>query len=62
MHIYYIVDKFFSLSNLYYLGIKGKLLFLILAVFLSVVLSQDIFNFPIKQIKKQVYKLNYSSK
>lgn len=62
MHIYYIIDKFFSLSNLYYLGIKGKLLFLILAVFLSVVLSQDIFNFPIKQIKKQVYKLNSSSK
>ena len=45
----------FGISNIFYYGVKGKIAFLVIAVILSIILSQNIFNFPIKQIRNQVF-------
>ena len=55
MHIYYALNKLFGISNIFHYGVKGKITFLLIAVILSIVLSQNIFNFPIKQIRNQVF-------
>ena len=56
MNIYYILNKVFHVSNLFHYGAVGKLSFLILAIIVSMLLSQGIFSFPIKQIRKQIFK------
>ena len=56
MNVYYILNKVFHVSNLFDHGAVGKLSFLILAVIVSMVLSQGIFSFPVKQIRKQIFK------
>ena len=56
MNVYYILNKVFHVSNLFYYGTLGKLCFLLLAVIISIVLSQSVFSFPIKQIRKQIFK------
>ena len=56
MNVYYILNKVFHVSNLFYYGTLGKLSFLLLAVIISIVLSQSVFSFPIKQIRKQIFK------
>ncbi len=58
MHLYYVLDSIIRFSNLFYLGVMGKVIFLLLAVCLSLVLSFNMFNFPIKQIKKQIYQVS----
>ena len=45
----------FGISNIFHYGVKGKIAFLVIAVILSIILSQNIFNFPIKQIRNQVF-------
>ena len=55
MHIYYILNKVFNISNVFNYGVSGKLAFLLMAVLLSIVLSHNIFNFPIKQIREQIF-------
>ena len=55
MHIYYILNKVFNISNVFNYGVSGKLVFLLMAVLLSIVLSHNIFNFPIKQIREQIF-------
>ena len=55
MHIYYILNKIFNISNIFNYGVSGKLAFLLIAVLLSIVLSHNIFNFPIKQIREQIF-------
>ena len=55
MHIYYALNKLFGISNIFHYGVKGKIAFLVIAVILSIILSQNIFNFPIKQIRNQVF-------
>lgn len=55
MHIYYILNKVFNISNVFNYGASGKLAFLLIAVLLSIVLSHNIFNFPIKQIREQIF-------
>ena len=56
MNVYYILNKVFHVSNLFHHGAVGKLSFLILAIIVSMLLSQGIFSFPIKQIRKQIFK------
>lgn len=55
MHIYYILNKAFNISNVFNYGVSGKLAFLLMAVLLSIVLSHNVFNFPIKQIREQIF-------
>ena len=55
MHMYYILNKVFNISNVFNYGVSGKLVFLLMAVLLSIVLSHNIFNFPIKQIREQIF-------
>ena len=55
MHIYYILNKVFNISNVFNYGVSGKLAFLLMAVLLSIVLSHNVFNFPIKQIREQIF-------
>lgn len=55
MHIYYILNKVFNISNVFNYGVSGKLVFLLMAVLLSIVLSHNIFNSPIKQIREQIF-------
>ena len=55
MHIYYILNKVFNISNVFNYGVSGKLVFLLIAVLLSIILSYNIFNFPIKQIREQIF-------
>lgn len=55
MHIYYMLNKLFGISNIFHYGVKGEITFLVIAVILSIILSQNIFNFPIRQIRKQVF-------
>ena len=61
MHIYYILNKLFGISNIFHYGVKGKITFLVIGVILSIILSQNIFNFPIRQIKKQVFSSEKAS-
>lgn len=55
MHIYYILNKVFNISNIFNYGVSGKLAFLLIAVLLSIILSHNIFNIPIKQIREQIF-------
>ena len=61
MHIYYALNKLFGISNIFHYGVKGKIAFLVIAVILSIILSQNIFNFPIKQIRNQVFSSKKAS-
>lgn len=61
MHIYYTLNKLFGISNIFHYGVKGKIAFLVIAVILSIILSQNIFNFPIKQIRNQVFSSKKAS-
>ena len=61
MHIYYTLNKLFGISNISHYGVKGKIAFLVIAVILSIILSQNIFNFPIKQIRNQVFSSKKAS-
>ena len=55
MHIYYILNKVFNISNVFNYGVSGKLAFLLMAVLLSMILSHKIFSFPIRQIREQIF-------
>ena len=55
MHIYYILNKVFNISNVFNYGVSGKLGFLLMAVLLSMILSHKIFSFPIRQIREQIF-------
>ena len=55
MHIYYILNKVFNISNVFNYGVSGKLAFLLMAVLLSMILSHKIFGFPIRQIREQIF-------
>lgn len=55
MHIYYILNKVFNISNIFNYGVSGKLAFLLIAVLLSIILSHNIFNIPIKHIREQLF-------
>ena len=61
MHIYYTLNKLFGISYIFHYGVKGKIAFLVIAVILSIILSQNIFNFPIKQIRNQVFSSKKAS-
>lgn len=53
---YILLEKLFCISSLFYAGVMGKIEFLFVGLFISVVLSQrGIFEFPIKQIKRYCF-------
>ena len=53
---YMLLEEIFVVSRLFYIGVFGKILFLLIGVVISIILSQGgIFSFPIKQIKKYCF-------
>lgn len=51
-----LLEEIFVVSRLFYIRVYGKILFLLIGVLISVILSQGlIFSVPIKQIKKYCF-------
>ena len=54
--LFLILEYLFNLKRIFYISYMGKIMFLILAVVISVFLSQGgIISYPIKQIKKYCF-------
>lgn len=54
--VYMLLDHYLNISNVFHQGQYGKVVFLLIAVGVSIVLAQGIiFSFPLKQIKKACY-------
>lgn len=55
--VYLILDYLFGISRIFLLGYLGKLVFIFIAILISLILSRDgIFSFPMKQIKIYCFK------
>lgn len=55
MNIFYISDRFFHITSIYNYGLFGKIVYLLVAIIFSVLLSQNIFKFPLNIVKEQVF-------
>lgn len=57
--IYCLADKFFNISNIFSLGKTGRVIFLLIAILLSVILSSvRVFDYPLNLIRQQCFKAN----
>ncbi|MCI5997101.1 MAG: acyltransferase family protein [Peptoniphilaceae bacterium] len=56
--LYLLLYSYLNISNLFFVGRFGKIIFLLIGILISVILSQDIFSFPMKQVKKYINKIN----
>ena len=55
--VYLLLERFFHIKQIFFLGVEGRILFLVIAVVVTVVLSSGgIISYPINLIKNCCYK------